>query len=147
MSTPIKRLPGPKNPLSSTQIVFGSILAISLLLAINFSGRIAAGRRLESSRADLLQSISTLQAKATALKNELNYVNSNAFVEGWARGEGKMVKGNEILVVPVPAIATPRPSPTPYTPPPESSPSPGSDNWTLWWQLFFDSPPPNNPGQ
>lgn len=147
MSTPIKRLPGPKNPLSSTQIVFGSILAISLLLAINFSGRIAAGRRLEGSRADLLQSISTLQAKATALKNELNYVNSDAFVEGWARSEGKMVKGNEILVVPVPSVATPLPSPTPYTPPPESTPPSGSDNWELWWRLFFDSPAPNNPGR
>src|SRR5262245_40104983 len=115
MSSPIRRLPGPKNPLSSTQIVFASILAISLLLAINFSGRIAAGRRLESSRAELLQSISTLQAKATALKNELNYVGSDAFVEKWARSEGKMVKGDEILVIPVPAIATPQPSPTPYT--------------------------------
>ena len=147
MSSPIKRLPNPRNPLSSSQIVFGSILAISLLLAINFSGRIAAGRRLESSRQDLLQSISTLQARATALKNELNYVNSDAFVEQWARGEGKMVKGNEILVVPVPAVATPQPSPTPFAPPAQSTPSPDSENWQLWWQLFFDSPPPANPGR
>src|SRR5260221_10501304 len=143
MSSPIKRLPGAKNPLSSSQIVFGSVLAISLLLAINFSGRIAAGRKLEGSREELLQSITTLQAKATALKNNLNYVSSDAFVEQWARGEGKMVKGDEILVVPVPAIATPQASPTPFTPP-ESTPSPNVDNFQLWWQLFFDSPPPNN---
>src|SRR5437588_2260758 len=114
MSTPFKRPLAPKGPASSMQIVFGSILAISLLLAINFSGRVAAGRRIEAGRHDLLKSITTLQAQATALKSELNDGNSDTFVERWARKEGKMVKGDEILVIPVPGQATQAPLPTPF---------------------------------
>jgi cell division protein FtsB len=125
------------------QIVFGSILAISLLLAINFSGRIAASRRIEAGRDDLLKSITTLQAQATALKAELNDVNGDAFVERWARKEGKMVKGDEVLVIPVPGQVTPAPIPTPFVSIPAGDQRPETPNWKLWWQLFFDSPPPS----
>ncbi len=128
------------------QIVFGSILAISLLLAINFSGRIAAGRRIESERDTLEEVISTLQAQATALRSELNYVNSDYFVEKWARKEGKMVKGDEVLVIPVPGQATPEPAPTPFVSVASTNPRPDTENWKLWWQLFFDSPPPSSDG-
>jgi cell division protein FtsB len=130
-------------PISSMQIVFGSILAISLLLAINFSGRIAAGRQLNAQRQELLYSIQTLEARATALRTELNFYASDAFIEEWARREGKMIKPGEVLVVPVPPFTTPTPIRTP-TPLPEvvtrreSAPS----NFELWWRLFFDSPPP-----
>ncbi len=144
MSTPVKRPLAPRGQVSSMQIVFGSILAISLLLAINFSGRIAAGRRIESERDNLEQVISTLQAQATALRAELNYVNSDAFVEKWARKEGKMVKGDEVLVIPVPGQATPEPAPTPFVA--VTNQRPETENWKLWWQLFFDSPPPSSDG-
>ncbi len=126
------------------QIVFGSILAISLLLAINFSGRIAAGRRIEAERDNLMRDITTLQAQATAMKGQLNYVNSDAFIEQWARKEGKMVKGDEVLVVPVPGRSTPQPVPTPFVPVASAANDQPSQtqNWKLWWQLFLDSPPP-----
>ncbi|PJF37273.1 MAG: hypothetical protein CUN49_01060 [Candidatus Thermofonsia Clade 1 bacterium] len=130
-------------PISNMQIVFGAILAISLLLAINFSGRIAAGRQISAQRQELLYSIETLQARATALRTELDFYSSDAFIEEWARREGKMIKAGEVLVVPVPPLTTPTPVRTP-TPLPaivargQSAPS----NFELWWQLFFDSPPP-----
>jgi cell division protein FtsB len=126
------------------QIVFGSILAISLLLAINFSGRIAAGRSIEANRDDLESSIKALEAQATALKSELNYINSNDFIEHWARSEGKMVKGDEYLVIPVPGMTTPEPVATAMINIPVSEQNPDSQNWKLWWQLFFDNPPPSD---
>src|SRR5258708_34631080 len=116
MTTPVKRPLVSRNRGSSLQIVFGSILAITLLLAINFSGRIAAGRQIESKRDDIQKSISTLQAQATALQSQLNYVNSDAFVEEWARREGKIAKPDEVLLAPVPGPMTPEPSPTPVFP-------------------------------
>lgn len=123
------------------QIVFGAILAISLLLAINFSGRIAAGRRIEAERSELMGGIATLEAQATALHTELNFVNSDAFIEQWARRDGRMIRNDEMLVVPVPAQTTPQPAPTmAVAPPPVEQSAP--QNWQLWWQLFFDSPPP-----
>ncbi len=133
----------PRKQISSAQIVFGSMLAISLLLAINFSGRIAAGRRIESERVDLNQNIQTLQARATALRIELDFTSSDDYVREWARREGRMVQPNEVLVVPVPAYGTPAPTPTPFTPPADVRASDTPQNWELWWQLFFDSPPPN----
>src|SRR5258706_6482412 len=142
MSTPVKRPLAPRNQGSSLQIVFGSILAISLLLAINFSGRIAAGRQIDTKRDTLDHSISTLQAQATALQSELNFVNSDAFIAQWARKEGRMVKPNEVLIVPVPGPMTPEPSPTPFIPT-SLEPHQDTKNWKLWWQLFFDAPPPD----
>lgn len=140
-STANKRPNVPPRQISSMQIVFGAILAISLLLAINFSGRIAAGRRIEAERGELMGAIASLEAHATALHTELNFVNSDAFIEQWARRDGRMIRDDEMLVVPVPAQSTPQPAPTLAVVPAaaeESSPQ----NWQLWWQLFFDLPPP-----
>jgi hypothetical protein len=146
MSIPVKqssRVPSQQG--SSLQIVFASILAISLLLAINFTGRIAANRQIEGKRDDLLKSISTLQAQATGLQSELNYVNSNAFVSQWARKEGRMVKGEEVLVVPVPGMVAPGPTPTPFiTAADNQVVTDETSNLELWWRLFFDSPAPSN---
>jgi cell division protein FtsB len=145
MSTPVTKRPSPpRNQGSSLQIVFGSILAISLLLAINFSGRIAAGRQIETKRDDLMRAITTLEAQATALNSQLNYVSSDSFVNDWARREGRMVKGDEVLVVPVPGPSSgPKIAATPFV---DTSIAETNDpefkNWELWWQLFFDAPPP-----
>lgn len=133
----------PTRILSNVQIVFSSIVAISLLLAISFSGRIAAGHKVEAERDKLLNVIGTLRAQATALKGEYNYVSSDAFIETWARGEGKMVKGDEVLVIPVPGAITPQPTPTPFKIDVAAQPKPENQTWQLWWQLFFDSPPPH----
>lgn len=143
MNNPLKRPLFPGWQISSMQIVFGSILAISLLLAINFSGRIAAGRRIEGERDSMERIIQTLQFQATLRASELGYYSSDEFVQQWARGEGRMVKDNEILVVPVPGRATPLPTPTPYVPPAAIQQT-RQENWELWWQLFFDAPPPRN---
>jgi hypothetical protein len=68
---------------------------IGLLLAINFSGRImpAAYRSRPGQPA---QEHPTLQAPRRSA--ELDYVDSDAFVEKWAQ-RGRMVKGDEMLVV------------------------------------------------
>jgi cell division protein FtsB len=124
------------------QIVFGAILAISLLLAINFSGRIAAGRRIDAERGELMDTIASLEAEATALHTELNFVNSDAFIEQWARRDGRMIRDDEMLVVPVPAQSTPVPAPTMVVARPAAPEDDAPQNWQLWWQLFFDSPPP-----
>lgn len=141
-STPRSTGKPPRRQISSLQIVFGSIIAISLLLAVNFSGRIAAGQRLNGELRVLQATISELQMRSTELKVQLANVNSDAFVEQWARSrEGSMIKPGEVLVVVVPGMNTPVPLPTPnYAPFAESARE--TENWTLWWRLFLDSPPP-----
>lgn len=131
---PLKRQ---KRPITSMQFVFVVILAIGLLLALNLSGRIAAGQRIQADRAKLEQQLAALEATHAALQRELQYVRSNAFVEDWARREGKMVREGEVLVVPIPSGDAPTPTPLP---PPEEPKE--IVTWRVWWDLFFDSPPP-----
>lgn len=141
-SSPTRR--GPARQLSSMQIVFGSIMAISLLLAINFSSRIAAGRRIETEVGYLQSTINAMQMQSTALASELNYVQSDSYVEQWAHTEGMMVRPDEVLIITVPGRQDPQPSPTPFVRPATGTAGvSGMPNWHLWWQLFFDEPPPN----
>ncbi|GAB4572371.1 MAG: hypothetical protein Kow0077_11650 [Anaerolineae bacterium] len=125
------------------QILFATILAIGLLLGINFSNRIAAGQRIERDRKALEMEIATLEAEQAVLLEDLEYARSDEYVAAWARAQGKMVRENEVLVIPVPA-GVPLPTATP-APPPIELLQPQTievENWRLWWALFFDSDPP-----
>jgi cell division protein FtsB len=146
-SQPIRKStpkPPPKQ-VASMQIVFGSILAISLLLAINFSGRIAAGQRIQAELIVLQATIAHEEMQATALRQEFDFVSSDAFVEEWARSpEGMMIKPGEVLVIPVPGKPQIRPTATPFVPSADNSTERDNQNWTLWWSMFFDGPPPGS---
>ncbi|MBN2472504.1 MAG: septum formation initiator family protein [Anaerolineae bacterium] len=129
--------------LSGLQILFASILAIGLLLGINFSSRITAGQHIQRDRTVLEMEIATLEAEQVMLQAELDYARSDEYVAAWARAEGKMVMQNEVLIIPVPA-GSPLPTATPSHPvvdlfEPETQ---LVENWQLWWALFFDSEPP-----
>lgn len=131
--------------LSGLQVMFAAILAIGLILAINFSTRIASNRVQRDIFANAQAEVEHLRLERATLIAERDAVQSDAFVEQWARGEGKMVRPGEVLVVPLapigeapPPTATPPPAVTIETSPPRPEP------WTLWWALFFDSPPPGN---
>jgi cell division protein FtsB len=128
--------------LSSVQIMFAVILSVGLMLALQFSNRIQADRDLQRIHDQVVQEIEFLEQQQAELMDEINYVKSDAYVERWARDEGKMVREGEVLVLPQPlerpaeAQATPIPLVAFETTPPEPQ------NWELWWALFFDTPPP-----
>ncbi len=133
----------PPRPFSGLQILFASILAIGLLLAIDFSSRIAQGQLAQQSRASLEMEIATLEAAHAALIQERDYVQSDAYVEAWAHAEGKMVRSGEVLVIPVPVGPTgPTPTPTPEAPAILLEEQEEVETWRLWWALFFDDSPP-----
>jgi cell division protein FtsB len=130
--------------LSGTQVMFAAILAIGLLLAINFSSRIAAGQPLQDAYNKVNIEVDQLRKEQADLVRQHDYVQSDAYVSQWARSEGKMVRDGEILVIPVPASgasaqATPEAAPDVLvqTTPPEPQ------GWQLWWSLFFDTPAPH----
>jgi cell division protein FtsB len=131
--------------LSSTQVMFAVILAIALMLAVQFSSRITEERRLNEIRDTVEEEIALLRHEQTDLLEQLSFVTSNAYVEEWARSEGRMVRDGMVLVIPIPANLTQEQAPsTPLllqnaiieTKLPDPEP------WTLWWTLFFDAPPP-----
>lgn len=130
------------NQLSSVQITFAVILAVGLILAINFSSRIAAGQPLLEAYNRVRSEIAILEAEQARLLAERDYALSNAYVEEWARSSGKMIRPGERLVIPVPAgdIPTPTPIPVPLVGFETGLREP--QPWELWWALFFDTLPP-----
>jgi len=135
----------PARTVSGTQVMFAVILALALMLAINFSGRVSADRQLSNIRDTVLREIDLLKREQGDLIARLAYVQSDAFVGDWARSEGKMVRDGDVLILPVPVnasadAATPAPISNPA--PPQTRPQ-QAENWQLWWALFFDSPPPS----
>jgi cell division protein FtsB len=131
--------------LSGVQIMFAAILAIGLILAINFSTRITASRPLQEYYHSVQAEIEDLQQEHDALLTERDYALSDAYVEQWARQEGKMVRPGEVLVIPLPVApqVEATPTPQPFIEMQTSPPTP--EPWTLWWALFFDSDPPTSP--
>lgn len=130
--------------LSGLQITFAMVIAFGLILAINFSSRIAAGQPLAEMYDSVQSEVDILRAEQATLTAIRDYSRSDSYIEQWARREGKMVRDNEVLVVPVPAgvsVVEPTPAPVPTIPVETTDPQP--DNWVLWWGLFFDSPPPS----
>jgi cell division protein FtsB len=130
--------------LSGVQITFAMIIAFGLILAINFSTRIAAGQPLVETYVQMQTEVAALQQEQATLIARRDYSQSDTYVEQWARGEGKMIRDGEVLVVPVPAVpgataATPQPTPSVQV----QTTSPELENWMLWWALFFDEPPPS----
>ena len=130
--------------ISGVQVMFAAILSIGLILAINFSTRISAGQPLQEAYNRVQTEIAELQAEQADLTALRNYVRSDAYVEQWARDDGKMIRPGEVLVVPVPSGRSIEATPAPQvsfedvrTTPDEPEP------WMLWWQLFFDNLPPD----
>lgn len=128
--------------LSGVQIMFAMILAIGLILAINFSSRISAGQPLQEAHSGVAAEIEQLQQEQATLIARRDHVRSDVYVEQWARDEGKLVRPGEVLVIPVPSgsVVEPTPAPTPNIPIETSPPEP--ETWLVWWSLFFDGEPP-----
>jgi cell division protein FtsB len=131
--------------LSSTQVMFAVILAIALMLAVQFSARIADERNLNTIRDTVEDEIELLRNEQADLIEELDYVQSDVYVEEWARSEGRMVRDGMVLVIPY-AVGEGENSNQPQMIEPNTAniettlPEPA--NWQLWWELFFDSPAP-----
>lgn len=143
ISSNTRRPPRRMRQLSGVQIMFAVILAVALMLAVSFSGRITASRELNRIRDQIVQEIELLKREQADLLARLEYVNSDAFVEAWARSEGKMIREGEVLIIPKPSTTLLQTAPTPQNTVPVQTSLPEPENWQLWWQLFFDTDPPD----
>jgi hypothetical protein len=122
--------------------MFAAILAIGLLLAINFSSRIAAGQPLQEAYSRAVTEVEALRREQGDLIALRDYVRGDAYVEQWARDEGKMVRPGEVLVVPVPSGLVIDVSVVEQPSIPIETTSRDPETWVVWWALFFDTDPP-----
>jgi len=91
--------------LSSFQLMFAVILAIGLILTINFSTRITAGRPLLEAYETIKHEITLLEQEQQRLLTQKDFAQNDYYVEQWARDRGKMVRPGERLIIPVPSSA------------------------------------------
>lgn len=123
--------------------MFAVIIAIGLMLAINFSTRILADRDLRAIQNQVIAEIDELRAEQADLISERDFAQSDDYVALWARSEGRMVREGEILIVPVPLTSEVQVRPTQTFDMAEVDTTlPRPENYQLWWRLFFDSDPP-----
>lgn len=131
--------------LSGLQVMFAAILAIGLILGLNFTSLVSAGQPLQQLYSKVTTEIDQLERERAELIRERDYVESDAYVEQWARDEGKMVRPGDTLIIPVPDETATEATPEPRPSVPLETGAGQPQTWELWWALFFDSPPPRLP--
>jgi hypothetical protein len=113
-------------------------------LVIDFGRRTTAGLYVSQTEERLEAEIDTLLERQQVLKQRRDYVQTDAYVERWAREQAHMVRpGDRRLIVVTPEPSEAQPESQPAAPPPLESitvhePAP---NWHNWWRLFWDTEP------
>jgi len=111
-------------------LIIAAIIALPFLA--EFNARLTQSRELDTQQAALTNQIATENARHQALLNLQAWVNSDDYVEHWAR-LARMAKPGETIVVPIAS----QPGPSTSTTQP-STISPTLDGITSdWWTAFF----------
>lgn len=120
-------------------LVLLAVLA-SLIIALDLNRRAQAGRVVGAGEEALTLELNSEMTRQVELQATLGYVQSDDYVEAYARDEGSYVKSGEKRVVILPVNAPPNPTPAPTaTPDPANIAQP----WQAWWQLLTDAPLPH----
>ena len=129
--TAVKRRSG----VSLTQFVALIVATIALSLVVDFGRKVALHRHLQLEEAQLDQGIEDEENRRDYLEQLRGYVQTDQFVDSWARREWKLVKPGETSVV----LNLPEAPVAPQTRPQqeESLPSGGS-RWQESWGRFFN---------
>jgi cell division protein FtsB len=135
----------PKKPplISTTQFAAIVVLTIALFLVIDFGRRTTAGYYVSQTEKRLIAEIEALLEEQETLKQRRDYVQTDAYVEQWAREQAHMVRPGDrrlIVVTPSPAPAEGQPAPASTTLESAALHEP-VPNWHHWWRLFWDTEP------
>jgi len=127
-------LPKPNHSQFALGVTIVIALAIVGGLVWGFSQQLALARQMRAEEMRLEQAVASEQARNDDLVALMEYVQSDEYVEHWARGEAKMAKPGEVAIVP---LASAGEEPTgdaqpAQTPVPESRPF-----WVELWELLF----------
>jgi hypothetical protein len=117
-------------PFQRAAVVVGVIAALFILGDLN--RRMENARQLEQDAHALDLQVSGLQSDSQSLETQVAAATSQALVEAWAHGEGKLVREGEKLIVPI----SPPGAPTPAAPTPTPLPQPPS-TWLIWRALLL----------
>jgi cell division protein FtsB len=126
-----------RSSVSVTQFVALVVATIALSLIVDLGHKVAVYRHLQREEARLEQEIGFEEERRDYLGGLQEQVQTEKFLDDWARREGKMVKPGETLIVP-------RFEAAPLAPlihSQQESQSSEESHWQEWWKLFFDRLP------
>ena len=139
MSVMRNRLFGQRPLLTLPQILVLLSIAAGLFIAVDLNRRAEAGRMVGVGEDDLQAEVDTQSTRQLALEATALYVQSESYVESYARNEGNYLRPGERRIVPLIVEGTPQPTPlAAVTPDPVVQALP----WQAWWQLLTDAPQP-----
>jgi cell division protein FtsB len=139
MSTMSKKLFRQRPLLNLPQILILLAVLAGLIIALDLNRRAQAGRAVGSGEDALQAEVNLEMTRQVQLQATLSYVQSDDYIEAYARDEGGYVLSGEKRVVILPVAAAPEPTPAP-TPTPD--PAHDAQPWQAWWQLLTDAPLP-----
>ncbi len=125
--------------LNLPQILILLAVLAGLIIALDLNRRAQAGRAVGSGEDALQAEVNLEMTRQVQLQATLSYVQSDDYIEAYARDEGGYVLSGEKRVVILPVAAAPEPTPAP-TPTPD--PAHDAQPWQAWWQLLTDAPLP-----
>lgn len=139
MSVMFEKLFGRRLLLTVPQILVLLAVAAGLFIAIDLNRRAQAGRLVGVGEDDLRAEIEGESTRQVQLKATATYVQSDYYVESYARNEGSYVLPGEVRVVPLMVEGTPEPT---RVPAPQPDPAGRALPWQAWWRLLTDAPQP-----
>lgn len=116
------------------------IIALILIvpLTVDINRRISVLRRMHQEEARLTQELTEAQDEQSELQAQLEYVNSDAYVEEWARVEARMTLPGETAFIPL----TGREVETDQTPPAGAAADSNLSIPQQWRRLFLGDATP-----
>ncbi len=133
------RLFGQRPLLTLPQVLVLLAIAAGLFIAVDLNRRAQAGRLVGVGEEELQAEVDAQSTRQVELAVTAQYVESEHYVESYARNEGNYILPGERRVVPLIPEGAPHPTPAaPATPDPAVQALP----WQAWWQLLTDAPQP-----
>jgi hypothetical protein len=137
----VERLRARQRPLLSLpQVLILASIIIGVYVGFDLNRRAHAGALIDMQEEVLMEKVDLEATRYVELIMTREYVNSDAYVEDYARDEAGQSQPGEIRVVPLMIKATPI-----ATPVPTATPDPAYDArpWQAWWRLLSDAPLPS----
>jgi len=114
------------------QWFFVILIAMLFIMVMGLNSRLSEYFQLNSQKNEMQARIENLESTQVALKTQIAYSTSEKAVEEWARTYERMVQPGDQVIIPLPPdnvtpeinyLATIEPENT--------------ENWQIWWDLFF----------
>ncbi len=125
------------------RIATGAVILIVVLVvgAVGwaFVEQLTLAQELQEEARKLEGLVSTREAERDQLAATLAYVQTDEYVEKWAREELKMARPGEVVVLPLVIAAEDQPDPasTPEAPEPRFELPDSRPFWVVWWDAIF----------